>query len=161
MSPTPYLDARVAFTLGEDYAFFGLPVPTGADQAMLQGHNTGLARFPRRQPADRFVKKWLQIRVGAWKRNRVFESTVTPDYLKLIDNEFCPVSRVTLTHATGLDTDWSIDRLNNDGAYAPGNLLVMSSRVNHIKGTLTWDEINRYAEAGSPFGVEKALPPGK
>jgi len=32
---------------------------------------------------------------------------------------------VELTHSTGADTDWSADRVNNDGAYADGNLIVM------------------------------------
>ena len=52
---------------------------------------------------------------------------------------------VTLTHATKTDTDWSIDRLDNDGAYAPGNLAVMSTRANRAKGTKGLDEVSGLA----------------
>lgn len=141
-------DDRVAFALGEDYAFYALPLPDAADEAMRRGHQSGMERFSRkRQPVDRFVKKWLQIRVGAWNRNRVFDLEVTPTELAIIDNKFCPVSGVELTHATGLDTDWSVDRLDNDGAYAWGNLVVLSSRVNKIKDDRSWQEVRSLAEA--------------
>lgn len=44
---------------------------------------------------------------------------------------------VPLTHGTRADTEWSIDRLNNDGASAASNLAVMSVRANRAKGRLS------------------------
>jgi hypothetical protein len=41
-----------------------------------------------------------------------------------------------LTHGECSDTDWSIDRLVNDGAYADGNLVVMSTKANKAKAAL-------------------------
>lgn len=54
--------------------------------------------------------------------------------LNFIDNPDCPITLIELTHGTGGDTDWSVDRVNNDGAYAEGNLVVMSTRANTAKG---------------------------
>jgi hypothetical protein len=39
------------------------------------------------------------------------------------------------------DTDWSVDRINNDGAYAAGNLMVMSTKANGAKGAKHYVEI--------------------
>jgi hypothetical protein len=136
------LDASVAFTIGEDYAYYGLALPQDSRDGLLSGYQHGMSRFSGKRPvSNRFIRKWLQIRAGAWRRNRVVDLDVTPEYLERIDNELCPVSGVLLTHATGEPTDWSIDRLNNDGAYAKTNLLVMSTRVNLAKGNMGWERL--------------------
>lgn len=134
-----------AFVIGEDLALYGAPLPEDASAAMRRGyqHEHEQARRPR--VADRYVRKWLQLRLGAWRRSRMFDVSVTPGFLRHIDRATCPVSGVVLTHGTKADTDWSVDRLDNDAAYAAHNLVVLSTRVNRAKGALTVAEIARIA----------------
>lgn len=98
------------------------------------------ARSARGTP-DRFVRKWLQLRLGAWRRGRIVDDEVTPDLLRALDVTHCPITRVALTHSTRTDSDWSVDRLNNDAAYAPSNLAVMSVQANRAKGAHSFDEV--------------------
>jgi hypothetical protein len=73
------------------------------------------------------------MRQGALRRGRVVQPEVTPDFIKFIDHPVCPVTLVPMTHGLREGTDWSIDRVNNDGAYAEGNLVVMSTLANKAK----------------------------
>ena len=66
---------------------------------------------------------------------------VNPTLLQRLDIDECPVTRLPLTHAKQRDSDASIDRLNNDGAYTGGNLAVMSVRANRAKGCLDFDAV--------------------
>lgn len=120
------------------------PVCEGFDGARHAGH--------RRQAADRFVAKWLQLRLGAWRRGRLVADDVTPGLLRELDVERCPVTRIRLTHGTLQDTDWSVDRLNNNAAYAASNLAVMSVRANRAKGALSFAEIHARAQSAEGSG---------
>ena len=143
-----HLDGSTAFILGQDYAYHGMSLPEDIDTNFQQGYEVGRNAPRGKEPADRFVRKWLQVRANAWRRNRAFDaSTVTPDFLRKIDRPTCLVSGVTLTHGTGHDTDWSIDRLDNNGAYTAWNLMVLSTRVNKIKGSLTLRQLYERADA--------------
>jgi hypothetical protein len=138
-------DMHAGFELGWDYAQRGLvppPEQLREGNPVRQGWQAGMAAFGRRTLAHtRHVRKWLQLRLNAWLRGRVFETTqVTPHYLGQIDVALCPITRQPLTHGTGGDDDASIDRVRNDAAYAAGNLVVMSTRANRAKGAFTWDE---------------------
>jgi len=66
---------------------------------------------------------------------------VTPQFLYEICPEYCPVSGCKLTTRTLEGSDWSVDRIVNDGAYTPQNLLVVSTRVNQAKGNKSCKEI--------------------
>jgi hypothetical protein len=133
---------HVAFNLGWDLAYYGLPCET-SDGEVQQGYVAGKQRFRygARHEADRFTRKWLLLRSNAWRRGRVFSDKVTPAYLKRLDVKFCPILGIELTYGTGLETDASVDRVNNDGAYAPGNLAVMSVKANMAKGNLSFAEV--------------------
>lgn len=157
MQTQAYLDPRIAFNIGEDYAFHGLGIPDKNNADLIRGHEVGKSRFRGKPaPVDRYVRKWLQMRVSAWWRNRKVMDDVTVDYLRDIDTPLCPVSGVTLTHGTGADTDWSIDRLCNDGAYARGNLAVISTRVNNLKGTRDIEEVVQLLdEPAQPGGLTR------
>ena len=67
----------IAFVLGEDLALYGVPLPEETSPAMRRGYEEERA-CRRSRTADRFIRKWLQLRVGAWRRNRVFGHDVTP-----------------------------------------------------------------------------------
>ncbi len=106
-----------------------------------EGFVAARAGGPARQLPDRYVRKWLQLRLGAFDRDRFINDDVTPELLRQIDVEHCPVTRTTLTHGELTCSDWSVDRLNNDGAYAANNLCVMSTRANRAKGALSYDDV--------------------
>lgn len=112
---------------------------------MREGYAEARSRLTHTRSPDRYVRKWLQLRLGAQVRGRVMTDDVTPSLLQAIDVEECPVLRVALTHGERGDADWSVDRLNNDGAYAANNLAVMSTRANRAKGALDFAEVQRRA----------------
>jgi hypothetical protein len=132
---------RTAFELGWDYAHYRLTPPPEAlakGHAVRQGWQAGGAVFGNRtlKPTPP-VRKWLQLRFGAWRRGRVFEGTqVTPNFLAQIDVPVCPITRTALTHASGAGSDASVDRVCNQAGYAAGNLAVMCSRANEAKADL-------------------------
>ena len=132
----PPLDT--GFELGWDHAHHGV-VPSAAHlhpaSPVHQGWAAGCHTFGRRTlAADRFVRKWLLLRLNAWQRGRVFEGTrVNPSFLRRIDVATCPITGETLSHGTGTLSDASVDRVCNDAGYAAGNLAVMSARANRAK----------------------------
>ncbi|MDR5777342.1 MULTISPECIES: hypothetical protein [unclassified Caballeronia] len=113
---------ETAFDIGWDFARFGRAMDTAVrDPAVLQGFAAGREHFRVAQHRpDRFVSKWLQLRINAYKRRRILDAHVTPSYLKRIDSLVCPITLSPLTHGALCETDWSVDRINNNGAYAPG-----------------------------------------
>jgi hypothetical protein len=134
---------RVAFEIGWDYAHYRLTPPPEAladAHPVHQGWRAGSATFGTRtlKPTPH-VRKWLQLRLSAWRRGRAFESVqVTPNFLAQIDVPLCPITRVELTHASGAGSDASVDRVCNQAGYAAGNLAVMSTRANQAKANLDW-----------------------
>ncbi len=99
---------------------------------------------------DRFARKWLQLRLGALARGRSVAPDVTVDLLRRLDVSHCPVTREPLTHATRKGSDASVDRLNNDGAYAASNLGVLCARVNRAKGTRSFEEVWALSRLAEP-----------
>lgn len=135
---------KIGFEIGWDHAEYGVMVPeTLYTGTLADGHRAGQQHRGRAKPkeADRYIRKWLQLRRNAWKRERIFDDNVTPQFLRLIDVPYCPITREKLTYSTGEDSDWSVDRLVNDGGYVRGNLVVMSTRANKAKDTLTTKDI--------------------
>lgn len=128
----------------------------GWPTAVLEGFDEALHRRPGRGGADRFERKWLQLRLSALARGRLVADDVTPDLLRELDIEVCPVTRRRLTHGAQGPDDWSVDRLNNDGAYAAGNLALMSAMANRAKGTRGFDEV--LALAGAPHATHGLRP---
>lgn len=131
---------QIGFELGCDHARYdeGLPAPYGQEPSPLRdGFVTGQAMIgSRTRLATPHVRKWLQLRLHAWLRGRSVELVqVTPNYLQQIEVSHCPISRAPLSGATLGVTDASIDRVRHDAGYAAGNLVVMSRRANHAKGS--------------------------
>lgn len=116
--------------------------------SVIEGFEHARARRLPRESADRYVRKWLQLRLGAQQRGRVVADDVTPQLLQRIDLERCPVTREPLTRGERADSDWSLDRLNNDGAYARNNLAVMSTRANRAKGSRSYEQVLALSEGG-------------
>lgn len=136
------LDEKVGFELGWDYArYLGWLPDEEKHKHFVGGFTSSRAHNWPLVSVDRFTRKWLQLRYGAWRRNRVFDEMVTPSFLVEIDRPYCPILDIELTHSSGELTDWSVDRLNNQGGYAIGNLAVMSTMANVAKGNLSFSEI--------------------
>jgi len=136
--------------LGADYARLGMRPPQNSPTSVREGFVAAAHVNFRARVLDRFERKCLQLRMGALRRQRLVSPLVTPDFLRSIDAPRCPVLRMTLTHGERADTDWSVDRLNNDGAYAPGNIAVMSTRANEAKGELNYDAVRSRSKAHGP-----------
>jgi hypothetical protein len=136
-------NADIGHALGWDLAYYGWDPGEDAPADVIEGHTAGKAHFGgKRKHPTRFERKWLQLRQNALRRARVVHEAVIPEYIEFIDYPTCPVTLVELTHGTGKDTDWSVDRVNNDGAYADGNLIVMSVRANKAKGNKSFLELS-------------------
>jgi len=136
-------------TLGDDYAAHGLKLPEHPPEPLREGYRAGLARVGRPRAADRFVRKWLQLRYHALERGRAVSDGVKVELLRRLDVSVCPVTLATLTHGELKGTDWSVDRLNNDGAYAKENLAIMSRHANSAKGTKNLAEVRKLGEGAS------------
>lgn len=152
-SPSPLpttFDADPGFEIGWDYAHHRLVPPAELlleGNPIRQGWEAGQAIFGVRTLRQTpHIKKWLQLRVGAWMRGKAFDLiNVTPNYLQSLDTAACPVSGKELTQGSGLPSDASIDRVNNLAGYACGNLAVMSVRVNSAKSAYDWRECAEFA----------------
>lgn len=146
---------ETAWLVGVDHAKFNLRCDASAPQEFLAGYDSWTGR---KKKADVFVRKWLYLRLSAIKRQRIMTSDVTPQFLREIVSPICPVSLVPLTTGTDGKTNWSVDRLENSGAYAAGNVVVLSQRVNEAKGELSFHEVSDIATKGETFnglaGVE-------
>ena len=139
--------------LGHDLFRYGrLAHERALPRPVMEGIADARGRGVVRETADRFVGKWVQIRLNAFRRERVVDHAVTPALIAQIDVPVCPVTREHLTHGAMLSTDWSVDRLNNDGAYAPNNLAVMSSRANRAKGSRSFEDVIVLSRAAEEVG---------
>ncbi len=139
--PADPLD-RVGFDIGWDHARHALVPPAEAMLAgtpVSQGWLAARALFGRRTVSpSRGVRRWLALRLEAWRGGAEFESLqVTPHYLVQIETAFCPVTRAPLGGATDGDTAPVITRLRDDAGYAAGNLVVMSRTAARARAGLT------------------------
>lgn len=154
--PSKSAHADPGFEIGWDFAHFRLVPPVEQllpGNPVRDGWEAGQAVFGLRTlRATPYVKKWLQLRLGAWMRGKAFELVqVTPNFLERIDVDVCPITGQALTRGTGADTDASVDRVNNQAGYAAGNLAVMSVRANRAKSAYDWRDAAtfvRQIEAG-------------
>jgi hypothetical protein len=152
-----HVKRNIAFEIGWDYARFGIKPPDETPKEILNGYKAGThncQNYPKQKEEDYpYIKKWLQLRRGAMDRNRIFEAAVTPQFLKSIETPICPITLVRLTKGTRTDTDWSIDRLNNNGAYAVSNLAFISTKANKSKGNKSFADVNLLAHKTKPLEV--------
>ena len=131
------------FEIGWDFAHYRLTPPPEhltEGRPVRQGWLAGAAVFGSRslKPTPQ-VRKWLQLRLNAWRRGHAFEGVqVTPHFLAQIDVAACPITRVALTHVSGAGSDACVDRVCIQAGYAAGNLAVMSMRAHQAKAELGW-----------------------
>lgn len=144
--------SRLAYELGWDMAHYGVRCHDrwpGIYDMVVQGWSDGTQHFgTRTRPHDAFIKKWLKLRGSALSRGKICHESVTATHLKYIAPRFCPIVRTLLCYdGTPLDKEtqsdriWSVDRLNNDGAYIAGNIVVMSEAANKAKDSFGFEEL--------------------
>ncbi len=141
--PSVPAQADPGFEIGWDFAHYRLVPPVEQllpGNPVRDGWEAGQVVFGMRTlRATPHVKKWLQLRLGAWMRGKAFELVqVPPNFLERIEVEVCPITGLALTRGTGAHTDASVDRVNNQAGYAAGNLAVMSVRANRAKSAYDW-----------------------
>ncbi len=140
----------IAFELGYDTAMHGQCVPEDAPGLFCDGYRTGRRQYPHPHRTNRYILKWLQIRMNALRRGKRVDAQITPEFIEQIDVEQCPVTLESLTHSTNTDSDWSIDRCNNLRGYIPGNLVIMSARANTAKSDLTFAQVIANGKSTQP-----------
>lgn len=138
------LSDRYAFSLGEDLGRYRLtPSQPLRHAEMERGYQIGLNSPAKHAPIAR--RKLLQVRRSAFERGIPVASTLTEEYLRDIIVTVCPVSGVELTQGTLEESDWSLDRLDNELGYVPGNVCFVATRVNTYKNVDNFDDLADHA----------------
>lgn len=141
--------SEMAYNLGWDMAHYGIRPREywqAINEPLMMGWTDGDVHFGTRTlPVDAFSKKWLRLRGSALNRGKICHESVTADYLRKIAPRWCPILRTELRYDGAIldpvnesDLIWSVDRIDNDGAYIAGNLAVMSEKANRAKGNLVF-----------------------
>lgn len=135
---------KEGFDLGWDIARLGYNLFAGTriGACVEKGITAGQTHFGKGVPSItcRYERKVMQARISAHRRNISFAvDVINAEFLKRIDVEYCPITRVRLTHSSGLDTDWSVDRIDNRRGYIAGNLAIMSTGANREKNSLNFE----------------------
>lgn len=141
------LSDRYVFELGREMGVLRLTPPHDQEgqhswphPEMASGYRHGMNQPSQR--SDIYLRKLLNLKVNAYARKIPVSSALTVDYLRSITVPVCPVSGVNLTQGSLTDSDWSIDRLDNNLGYVPGNLCMVSTRVNALKGDLDLETLH-------------------
>tara|TARA_R110000868_G_C10393931_1_gene720646 strand:- start:26 stop:442 length:417 start_codon:yes stop_codon:yes gene_type:complete len=75
-------------------------------------------------------------------RQKGTEFTISKE--DVIIPEFCPILNIVLSKGDGyLPNAMSLDRVDNDKGYIPGNVRVISRRANLMKSSLTLDVLEK------------------
>lgn len=146
------LSERNAFLLGSDLGRYRCGPPSNGESEphwphpeMKRGYERGMQMVARR--GDAYLRKLIRLKVSAFARSIPVSSAITVEFLRAITVPVCPVSGVNLTRSARTDTDWSIDRLDNSLGYVPGNVCMMSARVNVLKRDVGFQELGDEAHS--------------
>ena len=133
--------SQTGFDIGWDHARHRLTPPVAhlpVESPVRQGWSAGrLALGVRTRRPTAAVRQWLNLRLLAWQHGQAFEAVqVTPNFLAQIDASHCPVSRTPLLLDSGRSNDATVQRLNQQAAYAAGNLAFTSVAVAQARGAM-------------------------
>lgn len=149
---------KQGFEIGWDFARFGLRPEIDA-HGIHDGHIAGVRNFGNcgTVRSDLFTRKWLRLRGSANRRGRIFDPSVTAEFIRSISVKYCPITRIELIYPDHIDQKntgqfddhniWTVDRVSNDGGYIEGNLAVMSKLANTAKFNFGFDEAREMAIA--------------
>lgn len=106
-----------------------------------------------------FQRKLLQIRARAYRKGigvSITESDIEKAYH--FTHQVCPATQKPLTMGTGEDTDFSVDRVDNDKGYEADNIFVMSSYANQAKDDISLEELMTYASCNDSEMTDEKFP---
>ena len=133
---------NLAFEIGFDHYRYGLPLDISRfqdffRQDILNGFEAAKCQQATRSRPDMFEKKLLSIQDRALIKGLEVTITVNDLYLELEKTKGkCPITDVPFTFAENDDTDWSVDRIDNDRGYCPDNIVIVSVIANQAKNDL-------------------------
>ena len=81
------MNERIGFQIGEDYAHYGRQLPEGAAQSIVAGYEAA-SREKGKWKTDRYVNKWLQLRLKAISMGKLLTDEKTPDLIKSMDADY-------------------------------------------------------------------------
>ena len=133
---------NLAFEIGFDHYRFSLPLDITRfhdlyRQDIRNGFEAAKCQQATKIRPDMYERKLLSIQDRGLIKG--LEVTITADNLRYEFNKTqgnCPVTDVPFTFAENNDTDWSVDRIDNDRGYCPDNIVIVSVIVNQAKSDL-------------------------
>ena len=75
-------------------------------------------------------------------KERGVEFNIRPDQIEWPKDGLCPIKKVPLERNSGnvASNSPSLDRIHSNKGYIPGNVRIISWRMNNLKGDLTLEE---------------------
>lgn len=103
------------------------------------------ARFRERQQNynDNNIDKYLWFEARKRAKEKGLEFTIQPSDITVPD--VCPVTGLTMERNRGKldDNSYSLDRIDSNKGYIPGNVAVISSKANRIKNNFSLEELEK------------------
>jgi hypothetical protein len=135
------------FELGFDKYRFILPLelvrfPFEVRELIEKGYRAAeIQQVSRRKPTI-YDKKLMTVKDRGLVKGLVVSVTAKELENELLKSHYnCPVTHERFTFSDGLLSDWSIDRIDNNRGYEPGNIVVVSVKVNQAKSNLNLNEM--------------------
>ena len=131
-----------AFEIGFDHYRYSLPLdisrfPDKYIGDVRNGFDAAKCQQATKRRPDVFEKKILCIRDRALVKGLVVSITKDDLFREYEKTQgICPVTEIPFTFAENDDTDWSVDRIDNDRGYCPDNIVIVSVVVNQAKSNL-------------------------
>ncbi len=90
-------------------------------------------------------KKWKKLKKDADTRSLEFSITIEEAWQKFLEQDGrCALTGLKLSHPKNINTKWtgtaSLDRINSELGYVPGNIQWIHKTVNRMKGNLQEEE---------------------
>lgn len=129
----------LAFEIGFDHYRFNLPLDIARfndvhRQQIRYGYEAAKMQNVTKKHPDRYEKKLLMIRDRALMKGFEVLITVKDLQFRLAETKgLCPITKQPLTYAENHETDWSVDRVDNDCGYTPENIVILSTLANQAK----------------------------
>jgi len=134
--------SNLAFEIGYDHYRFRFPLEIDRFQNYYRadirnGFEAAKYQQVSRRTPDMYERKLLCIRDRALIKG-LEASITTKDLCREYEKThgICPVTGVPFSFADNSDTDWSVDRINNNRGYSSDNIVVVSVIVNQVKSDL-------------------------
>ena len=113
--------------------------------ALIEKYKGGLSQYTKW--ADKKVANYLVITARKRAARKGVECTINAEDIEPVPS-VCPILGIEMKRNRGQhkDDSYSIDRLDPNKGYVPGNVKVISWKANKIKGELSEEQIaNLYA----------------